>query len=214
MANVRAIHSVGESLVTYLQTAYLTFQRQQEQLALAAGPEGAVALTFPDCQFRLLSSNAMDDVDGESDTLLSLYLHRVAINEHLRNSRPANGLPRQEVPLSVDLHYLLTVWADSALAEHILLAWTMRQFHRLPILDESYLSTDAGWGPGEVVQIIPAELSNEDMMRIWDTLKPSYHLSVAYIARVVQIEVDEVEDSQPVVAMRLGWGDRTEVAQR
>jgi hypothetical protein len=62
-----------------------------------------------------------------------------------------------------------------------------------------------------VIQIISAELSNEDMMRIWDTLKPSYRLSVAYIARVVRIEGDEVEDARPVVATRLLWGDRQEV---
>lgn len=197
MANLQAIHSVGNSLKTYLDNSYQELRQGNTS-------------SYPSCDFRLLSSTELDNMDNPGTTL-SLFLHRVTVNEHVRNAHQIDGITPKQLPLSVDLHYLMSVWADSAAKEHFILAWAMRQLHLHPILDSSYLSSEAGWRPEEVIQIISAELSNEDMMRIWDTLKPSYRLSVAYIARVVRIEGDELEDSRPVVATRLLWGDRQEV---
>lgn len=193
MANLEAIHSVGNSLVTYLRNVY------------EAAPED---LGLPGCEFRLLSSTEINNMeDPTADSILTLYLHRATINPHLRNAQSVEGALLQPVPLSVDLHYLMTVWARDAQPEHVILAWAMRQIHFTPVLDLSFLSEEANWEAGEVVQVIPAELSNEDMMRIWDILKPSYHLSVAYIARVVRIEADQVEAARPVVATRFGFRD-------
>lgn len=193
MANVFAIHSVGESLRTYLDNSYPTALRQ-------AHP----------CAFRLLSSGELAGHE-DLDNVLSLYLFRVTINEHLRNAKRVVDPNQEETPLSVDLHYLLTVWAKSALAEHLILAWAMRQLQQHPVLDRSSLSPEAGWGAGEFIQVIPAELSNEDIMRIWDALDPSYRLSVSYIARVVRIDTDPSLAGLPTVATRLQFTDTVEV---
>ena len=56
-----------------------------------------------------------------------------------------------------------------------------------------------------MIQIIPAELSNEDLMRIWDALTPSYRLSISYIARSVRIEPDVLQENKPVVATRYDY---------
>ena len=187
MTNVQAIHSVGESLVTYLDNSYPDELRDD----------------FP-CKFRLVSSGEMADAQNEfTNTTLTLYLYRVTMNEHLRGARrELGGDPtRSAVPLSLDLHYLLTVWCDNAPDEHIILAWAMRQLQQHPVLDHSSLSEEAEWGPGEHIQVIPAELSNEDIMRIWDALDPSYRLSVSYIARVVRIDGD-ASRTLPMLASR------------
>lgn len=190
MANLLAIHAVGASLVTVLRNAYPAALRARHA-----------------CDFRLLSSG---ELAGEIDfgTTLSLYLYRVTTNEHLRTTPrpgdPADALP----PLAVDLHYLLTVWAESALAEHVILGWALRELHRRPVLDVASLSPEGGFGPGEVVQVIPAELSTEDLMRLWDALAPAYRLSVSYIARVVRIDHDPTPAGRPVVATRLAFTDR------
>jgi hypothetical protein len=68
------------------------------------------------------------------------------------------------------------------------------------------LSPEAGWGANEVIQVIPAELSNEDVMRIWDALDPPYRLSVSYIARLVRLDPDAPQSGRPVVATRLAYG--------
>lgn len=198
MANLQAVYTVGESLATYLGQAYATLQQT---------PPPNVQL--PNCEFKLFSSNDFDLMEEPESNTLSLFLYRVTINEHLRNHRrlePQTGL--SQVPLSLNLHYLLTVWTNSASAEHVLLAWTMRQLQMHPVLDRSFFQMlDPSWEAEELVQIIPAEVSHEDMTRIWDALKPSYHLSMAYVARVVQVDADPDIDTAgpPVIATRFSY---------
>lgn len=185
MANHRAIISVGDSLVTYLQNAYPAQLRAD----------------FP-CSFQLVSSNELNSSYQDFGTAVTLYLHRVSVDPYLRNSNYADPL-RQEVPLSLDLHYLLTIWADNALAEQTILGWVVRELYSHQALSQSDLTPAGGWNADDVIQVIPGEISNEDMMRIWDALEPPFHLSLSYIARVVRIDPDVLAPSLPVVARRL-----------
>jgi len=192
MANLLAIHSVANSIMTFLRNTY---------------PQNIAGQPAPDCTFDVVSSG---ELAGElSDTArLTLYLYRVTINEHSRQARPAMAPHARSLPLGLDLHLLLTVWAGNALDEHIMLAWAMRQLHLFPILDASFLSPEAGWGRDEVIQLIPAELPTEDMMRIWDALDPAFRLSVSYTARLVRLDPDSLEsDGLPVVARRFAYGE-------
>ena len=91
--------------------------------------------------------------------------------------------------------------------ESVRAAWAIRQLHMFPILDASSLSPEAGWGANEVIQIIPAELSTEDVMRIWDALDPAYRLSVSYIARLVRLDPDTQVVGRPVVASQFAYGE-------
>lgn len=194
MANIAAIRSVAGSLAQYLNHGY-----QQ-----AAFPPG---LTKPACQFNVVSSGSLQTLDEPSNQAVeaNIYLYRVSVDSHLRNAGRVAHPDMTRVPLSVELHLLLSFWSLSAENEHLALAWTMRQLHLTPLLDATVLSGDARWGPEETVHLIPAELSNEDMMRIWDALRPDYHLSLAYIARVVRIDPDQIEEAGPVVATRFTY---------
>lgn len=189
MADFRAIHSVGNSVITYLRNAY---------------PLKAEI----DCEFTLLSSGEMT-ADYSPAHTLSLYLYRININEHLRNRVPAISPSDARTPLTLDLHYLLTAWANTASEEQLLIGWAMRQLHSIPVLDVSSLSPDGGWKAGDIVHWIPAEITHEDMTRIWSALIPPYRLSFAYIARVVLIDPSTDEPTgAPVVASRFGWTDQ------
>jgi len=185
MTNVLAIHSVGESLRAYLDTSFPTEVR-----------------TAHPCEFKLLSSG---DLVGETDldATMSLFLYRITVNEHTRNVRRVSDLSRDNLPLAVDLHYMLTMWSKSAFTEHVVMAWAMRQLHQHPVFDASTLTSEASWGAGDFVQVIPSELSTDELMRIWDALDPGYRLSVSYIARVVRIDSDPQPTLVPVVASRL-----------
>jgi hypothetical protein len=170
MANVFAVHSVGNSLMTYLTG----------ELAEGTDPRNT----------------------------LTLLLFRVTQNEHLRGRTIASDPPRANPPLSIDLHYLLTAWADNALFEHTVLTWAMREIQMHPVLDSSSLSPEADWGSADMVQLIPAELSAEELFRLWELLEPKYHLSVSYIARVIRVDTD-MASGKPVVAARLGYSEVT-----
>jgi hypothetical protein len=117
---------------------------------------------------------------------------------------------QENTPLSVDLHYLLTTWSRSPFIEQTTMAWTMRELQQHPVLDRSSLSPDAEWDAGEFIQIIPSELSNEDLMRIWDALEPPYRLSVSYVARVIRVDTDPMPVGQPVVAARFPFDDQVQ----
>ena len=190
MANIQALHSVGNSLVTYLQNTY---------------PATLNGMTLPACAFALLSSGELDAPPPDG-ARLTLYLYRVTVNEYQRQQRPDRMSPDQQAPLGLDLHFMMTMWADKAQDELVPMAWAMRQLYEHPILDASSLSPEAGWGPDEVVQVIPSELTVHDMMRVWDSFDASYRLSVSYIARLVRLDPDRFADAGPVVATRLGFG--------
>jgi hypothetical protein len=190
MANLLAIHSVGASLITFLRNSY---------------PEPL--RTRHPCDFRLLSSGELNEADN-METSLTLFLYRVNVDEHLRNASRRHDPVNGKMPLAVDLNYLMTVWANSALAEHSILAWAMRQFHFRPMLDISSLSPEGGWNSGDAVQLIPSELSTAEIMSIWDSMSPPYRLSVAYMVRVVQIDSDQLADERRVVATRHTWTER------
>jgi hypothetical protein len=188
MANLFSINSVGESLVRFLRDTY---------------PEPL--RTDHPCEFRQLSSAELADAE-DIETAVTLYLYRVNVDEHSRNTAPAMRPQHRPLPLSLALSYLVIIWADDALAEQTLTAWVMSQLNQHPILDSSNLSAAGGWEREDVVHFLPFELGTEDLMRIWDALTPSYRLSIPYVARVVRVDPEESEAGLPVVATRYRYG--------
>jgi hypothetical protein len=189
MANLGAIHSVGDSLAKYLERAYPPALKAKH-----------------DCSFSLISSTELADPEIQMEKNLTLFLYRVTLSEHLRNAgrgfKPGTGRP-----VSLDLHYMLTIWQKTAEAEQTILAWALRELQMNPVLDRSYLTPVDDWSQGESVQFLYDDLSLMDMLRVWDAIRPSYRLSVPYIARVVQIDV-EGEEGKPVVSTRFSYGEK------
>lgn len=194
MANEAAIASLAESLARRLGHAWTD--------ALAAR-HGAVAFQ------TVASGGLLADISAEgANSVVTVWPWRLTINEQLRNVVPAQVQrhPGQaNRPLMLDVHLLLTVWSPQAARELAVFTWVLRELHRVPVLDASVLSADGGWAADEVVQLVPAEISVEDMMRLWDAVTPSYRLSASYVARIVQVDVEEAE-AAPVVARRFDYG--------
>jgi len=189
MANHLAIHSFAQSLLTFLQQSHATF---------------SPALTAT--SFEVLSSGRFSSIEETIvDPTVTLYLHRITVNNHLRNTRAGPPVG----PLGLDLHFLLTVWSNDAEKEHVLMAWAMRQLHYHAFLDLSSLSAEAQWAADEVVNIFAAELSPEEMARIWEASHRGYRLSYPFIARVVRLGLEKA-DGEPVVASRFSFTDNLE----
>jgi hypothetical protein len=194
MADYTAVFAVGDSLVNFLTSSYLLAQ-------------AALKLPTP-CTFELVSSTQIATEETETlDRKVTLFLHRITSNEQFRCTSLLNDTTTKQPVLFLDLHYLITYWGKEAQAEQKLLAWTMQQLQSYPILDKSILTTDAQWETTETVQLIPADLSLEDILRIWDALGPKYRLSVSYIARVVRIDRALATTGLPVVATRFKYQD-------
>jgi hypothetical protein len=193
MANLHAIHSVSRALVKYLRGSF---------------PAGLVT---PAPTFELFSSGEQHDTAGVGTTI-SLWLYRITTNEHARGVVPTAGLAGASAPLALDLHYLLTVWADDAPTEQTLLAWAMTQLHRSPQMDFSMLSDQlvlpgashpAGWRLDDVLTVVQESMSTEDLMRIWGAVDTHFRISVPYVVRVVRIDAEPIVEAARVVSTRM-----------
>ena len=195
MANIRAIQAVGEALRVYLQSTY----------------PAELRTTYP-CTFQVLSSGELSRFEDptESSVALTWYLYRVTISEHARSRfQPGFTPPGAQPALPVELHWMMTVWAASAAAEHTVFAWALRQLDLQQVLDTSVLPDDADWDRAEALQLLPEELPIEDISRIWDVLEPSYRLSTCYVTRVVRLD-RTTSTPLPVIATRISVGGRSE----
>ncbi len=185
MADVRAIYAVGSSLVTRLERSYDAY----------AWPGG----DKPACSFQLVGAGELSKATALKKGVV-FFLYRV---QRSQSARPAVGAAADtgRLSLPLDLHYLVFPWGDSAQEEAHALAWTMRELARHPTIGPGDLGD--GFAAWESVQLTLGELSNEDLMRIWDAIDPPYRLSVPYVARGVQIDIDAPLEGAPVVARKL-----------
>lgn len=138
---------------------------------------------------------------------LGIYLHRVSIDPYGRNrylppQRPGNA-PRPELP--VNLHILLVGWSLSASAEITLVAWAMQRIGAALELDAAHMAmVDPAWSGQERLQIIPEEMSTEDLMRVWDSLPGDYRLSSPYLIKTLRLEpVTDPTSGPPVTSIVL-----------
>jgi hypothetical protein len=133
---------------------------------------------------------------------VSVFLYRVYPNGVSRrpNGRLGADGRRERPQLPLDLHFLLTAWAVDASLSHRIVGYMMRVMEDYSILPASLLNSviDAQsptpvFHPDEAIEVVPSELINEDLLRLWqDLVQHEYELSVPYVARNVYIESRKV----------------------
>ena len=144
-------------------------------------------------------------------TGLSLYLYRVTVNTVQRTPLPRPGPQgrQRRTQLPLDLHFLLTPWADHASLAQAILGWTMRTIEDTAVLPAGLLNavSDGVFNDDETVEIVFGQMSNEEMFRIWDVLPRDYQISVPYTARIVRIDSDlDLSEGGPVITKELDMG--------
>ena len=137
---------------------------------------------------------------------VSVFVYQVGVNKVQRTLPPSQ--PGHRRPLPIDIWLLLTAWAKDASAEHDILGWAMRAIDDNPILSSGFLNAAI---PGvfradETVELVPGELTNEEVFQLWQVLPNSLQLSVPYVARVVRVESTlTVPAGAPVVTRELAF---------
>ena len=172
MAGFRAIQTTCESVMRLLQESYRP-DLIESRLNL---------------QFDVYHA---EDFKNHMTAGVSLFLYRVHLNSTQRTPlpKPINGIPRRP-QLPLDLHFFLTAWAPKASLQHAVLGWAMRTLEDRPALPASLLNgvSDGVFDNDETVDIVGGQLTNEELMRIWDDLSVEYQLSVPYVARIIRID--------------------------
>jgi hypothetical protein len=179
VAKYHAIAAIGQAVLGYLE-------------------EGCPRDVFPAARFVLFEASDFQDPAAHIKEGIALYLYRVAVNTALRNRPPRPAVPpdgrRFRPSLPLDLHYLVTTWADTPAKQQVLLGWCMRALEDLAILPigllNRYSPAPETFGPSETVEFVAEPLSVQEMYNIWDPMKPNVHLSAAYAARMVVIDSD------------------------
>jgi hypothetical protein len=182
MAGFGSIASVGTSIQFVLNTGYAAVQ------PVPGAPTTA----------QLVRTEDLDPAAAKIGRPgLSILLYRVDFDKTMRASWAAAASEDGGSHLPLDLHFLLTAWADNAAEEHLVIGRTMQLLERPGGLAGPLLQPGGDWAPSEAVQLYLEDMPTEDLMRTFDSLPCDFRLSIAYLARVVV--VSETGTPQPPV---------------
>lgn len=132
---------------------------------------------------------------------LSLLIYRVDVNKTMRAAWSAVTSQDGRARLPLDLHLLITPWAENADYEARILGCAMQCLDAQPILSGPLLQPPGSWAVGDALQISIEDISTENLMRIFDSLPTDYKLSVAYVVRVLRIDERRPAPEQPVATL-------------
>jgi len=143
---------------------------------------------------------------------VSLYAYRVAVNASRRNLPPTTGSDgrRYRAPLPLDLYFLLSPWAKTAVRQLRILGWAMRELQNTPILPAGLLNhygpEHDTFRPSEAVELFCESPTLQDMSYILEPIKSAQPLSVTYVARMVLIEsLIPIDAGEPVQAREFDY---------
>ena len=187
MADYRAIAAVTEAVASLLESRYVP------------GIFGGQELEF--------SVYLAKDFAKPMQAGVSVFLYRIYANGTQRapNGRTGPDGQRYRTQMPLDLHFLLTAWAQDASLQHAIAGWMMRVLEDSPIIPAGLLNR---WVPDvfhedESVEIVLAEIETETLFRIWEVIvHHAYQISVPYAARIVRIESSQLQAETPPVQTR------------
>ena len=194
MGGYTSIAAVGKSIERLLNAAFT------ERQPIPGKTTKAVLIRTED-----LADDVAKGVMGTYG--LSILLYRVDFNKTMRTSWSAVGHGDGKGHLALDLHYLITPWADNAEHQHMILGRALQVMESVPMLSGPMLyapslpasyADEPAVAPTDTVQLVLEEISTEALMRTFDSLPGDYHLSVPYVARVVRIDTRPVQTTPPV----------------
>lgn len=146
---------------------------------------------FPNAQFDLYQ---LSNFQTPMEEGVSLYLYRIAVNTTRRNLPPTIGEDGRKFkpPIPLDLYYVLSAWAPTAIRQQRLLGWTIRTLEDVSIIPSNLLNHYGPeidtFGGSETAEIFMDSLTLQDLNNLWSLTRNSPPLSVGYVARMIHIE--------------------------
>jgi len=154
------------------------------------------------------------DFEAPMNEGFSVFGYRVTVNTNVRNlgqRRAADGT-RFKPSLPLDLHLLVTPWAQDAERQLRMLGWAMRFVEDLGILGAGqlnhYIAETDTFRPDETVELIADPMALVDYLNLWDKWKHKMPASMTYVARVLTLDSDiAVDDGALVQTRRFNAGE-------
>lgn len=138
---------------------------------------------------------------------VTLFLYRVDVDPTRRHVEvpPESGSLTSRVALGLDLRYLLTVWAQTAEREQQTLGECMEILDEHAVISGDQLDDAYAWPEDTTLKISLDSLSHEDMLRLWDSLEPAYHLSIPYVVRTIRMRPKAQQPARLVESRTNVW---------
>jgi hypothetical protein len=191
MAGFGGIAAGGKSVERFLNAAF------ESEQPISGSRTRAVLVRTSDFDDNVVATNI-------GSPALSIFLYRVDFNKTMRAAWSAVGSQDGRGHLAVDLHLLLTAWAENAEFEHRILGRAMQAIETTPLLSGPLLDPSTDWAPNESVQLVLEDISTEAVMRMFDSLPTDYRLSIPYIARIIRIDSRVAAPDTPVTTLITG----------
>lgn len=155
--------------------------------------------TTPDTDFglagtldRITLASPGQELDAE--TVASLYLYHVDINQHRRNQLPLSDRIRSDSfrkpPLPLQLRYLFTPITEDETVNQLLLGRVLQHFHDFPSFDtvSGTAIGDAFGGGSPEVRVKPDLLSLEQLAQMWNAFSTPYRIALGLLVEVVAVD--------------------------
>ena len=182
MANFRCISAAGKTIERVLNACFA-----EEEPISSSQKTKAV----------LVQSEDFRRTNGDSTEIppqaLTIFLYRVEVNRVMRAAWSGVASFDGQIHLPLDLHYLLTPWAQNSEWEQWILGRTMQCLEATPSLTGPMLYPSADWSAGEAIHLSVEDLGIDSLMRTFDSLVVDYRLSVPYVARIARLDGRTVE---------------------
>jgi hypothetical protein len=176
MADHRAIGATSEAIRTLLERA-----------------AGDLANGLANATIDLFNTKRLNAPPANANPTVSIYLRRVSV-ALARRHFPPSVLPDGQTarrPFPVDLHYLITAWANDPGTQQRALGWAIRVIEDTPILPTALLNDGQAtpvFRPGEVVELSWEPMSEQEEYDFWQVAQIQRQPSATYIARTVLLE--------------------------
>ena len=154
-----------------------------------------------------LKSPAEESIVAAMKPVVNLFLFRVVENANRKNQRwqPRGPTTLQYPPLTLDLFYVMTPFAEDKVDEHKVLGEAMRIFYDRAIIEAADLQGSLAHS-GEELKIDLCQFDIEELTRIWNALSKPYRLSVCYQIRIVDIDSSIERPSRRVIEKQHQFG--------
>jgi hypothetical protein len=178
----------GSSVISEVTTEL----RRQLFDAFTASPDHDLGLT----SVESISLTVPKELD--QNAVASLYLYRVAIDEHLRNQRPLPDRTDKDLlrrpPTPLRLHYLFTPVSEKEDVNQILVGRLLQHFHDFPTF--TTLSNvpigDSDGGAPPALRVVPETLTLEQLSQLWTAFSASLRAAAPF-----RVETVAIDSAQP-----------------
>lgn len=156
--------------------------------------------------FLVSSPHQFSTEPSNSVTVLVYRVQQDATRRHVdlppvREAVAANPARlRRRAALALEVYILLTAWVSDPEGELLVLSRCMDILDRHPILSGPLLDPGYPWPPETTIRVSMAHQSPEETFQLWETLLPTFRLSIPYVLRTVRLEPQEVDAAPPVGA--------------